>query len=169
MLILISASVHLTRCQKWLWTWWAQERTTACCHLWRNVSVSISKFGDERMLSDHWKMPQKEWKMEFSGVNQRSTVGQRRVLKHFKSLPGASAAAIFTEMTLKGVFYALWMQKRPSFSLCFIRFLGQPLTIVRGKTSPEPPEKHKILNWISWNVFVDIVLFLVAQKHNTLK
>lgn len=118
------------------------------------------------MLSDHWKMPQKEWKMEFSCVNQRSTVGQRRVLKRFKSLPGASAAAIFTEMALKRVFYALWMQKRPSFSLCFIRFLGQPLTIGRGKISPEPTEKHKILNLISRNAFVDILLFLVAQKHN---
>lgn len=71
-----------------------------------------------------------------------------------KSLPGASAALVFTETALKGLFYALWMQKRPSFSPCFICFLGQPLTILWVRAAPKAPVKNKILNLISRKAFV---------------
>lgn len=82
---------------------------------------------------------------------------------HFKSSPGASAAAVIIETVQKGVFCALWMQKRASFSLRFNCFLGQALTIFREKTSPRGFSKNKILNPLSQNACI----CMYPQKEKT--
>lgn len=89
--------------------------------------------------------------MEFSSVNQRSTVGSGVLNPCLEPVLQPS----LLKRCWKGSFMPSECRKGLHF-LCAenVCFLGQPLTILRVRAAPKTPVKNRILNLISRTVFV---------------